>query len=229
LYLVADQDFDLTTDLVLRVNRAYEETSSHLLYVLNHKYKLKNHLFTLRKFFLLGQGDFARHLLDGLRSDLNKPAKNLSRHDLQGAFGCAVQNFNLQSEADHLLLLDFRILQHNKGDLGWNVFTLDCHAQPPLSTIITPQVKNVYMQVFMFLWRSKRVEHNLIEVWKKSMEFTRRLSALTELKGFLQNFEKYFQIVFLPNTTSFVWFAATFKSTELIVYRCTSSMSFFNC
>jgi len=53
--------------LKLRVDRAYEATSSHLLTVLNDRYKMLTHLHALRKFLLLGQGDFIRHLLDLLQ------------------------------------------------------------------------------------------------------------------------------------------------------------------
>ncbi len=41
-----------------------KETSLHLLDVLNNKYKFMEHLKAMRRYLLLGQGDFIRHLMD---------------------------------------------------------------------------------------------------------------------------------------------------------------------
>ena len=49
--------------------------------------------------------------------------------------------------------------------------------------LLSPKVINDYLKLFMFLWRAKRVRHNLTIMWSKSMEFTRKLSEIRELKG----------------------------------------------
>lgn len=41
-----------------------KETSRHLLDVLYNKYKFMEHLKAMRRYLLLGQGDFIRHLMD---------------------------------------------------------------------------------------------------------------------------------------------------------------------
>ncbi len=41
-----------------------KETSAHLLHVLYTKYQLVEHLKAMRRYLLLGQGDFIRHLMD---------------------------------------------------------------------------------------------------------------------------------------------------------------------
>ena len=48
------------------VDIEYRKTSSRVIDVLNRKFKLKKHLHMLRKFLLLGQGDFIRHLMDSI-------------------------------------------------------------------------------------------------------------------------------------------------------------------
>ena len=58
---------NIEKELIPRINQAYKATGSHLLQVLNEKYKLHEHLNAMRKYFLLGQGDFIRHLLDYLQ------------------------------------------------------------------------------------------------------------------------------------------------------------------
>lgn len=47
---------------------AYFDTSKYLLDVLNRNYLLLEHLQAMRRYLLLGQGDFIRHLMDLLKS-----------------------------------------------------------------------------------------------------------------------------------------------------------------
>lgn len=46
------------------IDMAYSETSSSLIDILMKKYKLMDHFNALRRYLLLGQGDFIRHLMD---------------------------------------------------------------------------------------------------------------------------------------------------------------------
>ena len=46
------------------IDTAYVETSSVLIEILMKKYKLLDHFNSLRRYLLLGQGDFIRHLMD---------------------------------------------------------------------------------------------------------------------------------------------------------------------
>ena len=46
------------------IDSAYIDTSSTLLEILMKKYKLLEHFNSLRRYLLLGQGDFIRHLMD---------------------------------------------------------------------------------------------------------------------------------------------------------------------
>lgn len=57
-----DQKKDLQFQEMIDV--AYLETSSSLMSILMKKYKLMDHFNALRRYLLLGQGDFIRHLMD---------------------------------------------------------------------------------------------------------------------------------------------------------------------
>lgn len=46
------------------LENVYKETSLRVLNLLKNKYKLNEHLQSLRRYLLLGQGDFIRHLLE---------------------------------------------------------------------------------------------------------------------------------------------------------------------
>lgn len=53
-----------------KIDSAYLDTSKYLLDVLNRSYLLLEHLQAMRRYLLLGQGDFIRHLMDLLKSAL---------------------------------------------------------------------------------------------------------------------------------------------------------------
>ena len=46
------------------IDSAYIDTSNTLIEILMKKYKLLDHFNSLRRYLLLGQGDFIRHLMD---------------------------------------------------------------------------------------------------------------------------------------------------------------------
>lgn len=46
------------------MDKVYRETSLRVLDLLKNKYRLFEHLQSLRRYLLLGQGDFIRHLLE---------------------------------------------------------------------------------------------------------------------------------------------------------------------
>lgn len=50
-----------------KIDVAYFDTSKYLLDVLNRNYLLLEHLQAMRRYLLLGQGDFIRHLMDLLK------------------------------------------------------------------------------------------------------------------------------------------------------------------
>uniref|UniRef100_A0A4W4HBP7 Gamma-tubulin complex component n=1 Tax=Electrophorus electricus TaxID=8005 RepID=A0A4W4HBP7_ELEEL len=58
---------DLEGAFQSKIDAAYFETSKYLLDVLNKNYQLLEHLQAMRRYLLLGQGDFIRHLMDLLK------------------------------------------------------------------------------------------------------------------------------------------------------------------
>lgn len=166
-----DSSLNFGNELQERVDEAYLATSRCLLDVLNRRYKLMTHLSAIRKFLLLGQGDFVRHLLDLVHDDLAKPANQLYRHNLNGLVETALRATNAQFEdQDVQTRLDIRLLEINPGDTGWDVFSLDYHVDQPLNTVVTPEIMLFYLRIFNFLWRARRMEHNLAQIWTDTME-----------------------------------------------------------
>ncbi|KAF0380096.1 Gamma-tubulin complex component 3 [Gigaspora margarita] len=165
------------------IDATYTVTSQRLLNILFTKYKLKEHFTALKRYLLLGQGDFIQHLMAQLGPGLSKPANTLYRHNLTGTLESAIRASNAQyDDPDILRRLDVRLLEVSFGEAGWDVFSLDYHVDSPINTIFTPHAMQQYLKLFNFLWRLKRVEHDLSSAWRRNMTNARSLYQIEELK-----------------------------------------------
>jgi gamma-tubulin complex component 3 len=63
-------------------------------------------------------------------------------------------------------------------DAGWDVFSLTYHVDSPINTVFTDDNMTMYLRLFHFLWRLKRVEYTLTETWMRQMTSRRYLSTL---------------------------------------------------
>lgn len=59
------------------IDATYRETSKQLIELLKQKYKLMDHLRALKRYLLLGQGDFIQYLMDTLGYKIAKERKRL--------------------------------------------------------------------------------------------------------------------------------------------------------
>ncbi|XP_033957275.1 gamma-tubulin complex component 3 [Pseudochaenichthys georgianus] len=169
-----------------KIDAAYFDTSKYLLDVLNRNYLLLEHLQAMRRYLLLGQGDFIRHLMDLLKPELVRPATTLYQHNLTGILETAVRATNAQYDnAEILKRLDVRLLEVSPGDTGWDVFSLDYHVDGPIATVFTRECMGHYLRVFNFLWRAKRMEYTLTDIWKGQMCNAKLLKSMPELSGVL--------------------------------------------
>ncbi|KFM81812.1 Gamma-tubulin complex component 3, partial [Stegodyphus mimosarum] len=158
------QERDGNFEKILEKN--YVKTNKIVLQVLNDKYHLMDHLLAMRNYFLLGQGDFIRHLMDLLNADLGKPVKYVDNLNLYGLLESAIRATNVQFHNPEVLQrLDVRLLDVSViGDTGWDVFTLDYHTEGPIGTIFTSHSMNCYRRLFTALWRAKRMEFILNKI-----------------------------------------------------------------
>jgi len=181
--------FALHDNRVLRpiVEEVYQVVSKRLLEIFFQKYKFVEHLHAIRRYLLLGQGDFIRHLMDVLHEDLARPASSLFLHNLTSILETAVRATNAQYDSqDMLARLDVQLFEMSPGDVGWDVFTLIYRSDGPISTVVTPSATKQYLKIFNFLWRAKRMEFVLSQVWSKQMTFSRSLSQVKEMQGALK-------------------------------------------
>ncbi|KAF0304775.1 Gamma-tubulin complex component 3 [Amphibalanus amphitrite] len=170
-----------TGELSTTITSVYRETARHVLDTMCQKYQFLENLQAIRRYLLLGQGDFIRHLLELIEPELCKPATTLYPHNLNGILESAIRATNAQyEEADVLKRLDVMLLSVSPGDTGWDVFSLDYHTDGPIRTIFTPHCMTNYLMLFNALWRAKRMEFVLSGVWKRQTLLAKMTRSLTE-------------------------------------------------
>ncbi|KYG43565.1 hypothetical protein M433DRAFT_156562 [Acidomyces richmondensis BFW] len=157
-----------TATLSTSIDEAYKTVMAWLMRLMETKFSLFSHLSALKKYLLLGQGDFIALLMESLASNLDRPANSQYRHTLTAQLEHAIRNSNAQfDDADVLRRLDARMLELSHGEIGWDVFTLEYRVDSPLDVIVTPWASKQYLKVFNFLWRVKRVEFALSTTWRR--------------------------------------------------------------
>ena len=70
------------------------------------------------------------------------------------------------------------IVQVSPGDTGWDVFSLEYHVSGHIRTVFTSECMMMYLRVFNFLWRAKRMEYILAVIWKEQMANAKLLRSL---------------------------------------------------
>ena len=112
----------------------------------------------------MGQGEFIHNLMDNLSRELDQPAHLIYKHNLIGIIEGALRSSNTQYlNPDILNRVSVRLLEGG-GD-GWDIFSLDYVIDAPLSTLLSPDAMKSYLRIFNFLWRIKRVDYSLNQVW----------------------------------------------------------------
>ena len=155
------------------VNKIANYTDTKLLYMMNSSFNLNVHLLALKKFMLLGQGDFVTCLMDSVGPELKKRANQLYRHNLTGMLEVALRSSNAQFESTSVLdRIGVRLLDAQSGDTGWEVFALDYAVDSPLNAVVHTDAISKYRLAFSMLWKLKRVEWTLSGAWKQLMTLT---------------------------------------------------------
>ncbi|THC99924.1 hypothetical protein EYZ11_000622 [Aspergillus tanneri] len=163
-----------TASLETSIDEAYKTTMARLIHLMDEKFKLFDHLKALKKYLLLGQGDFIALLMESLASNLDRPANSQYRHTLTAQLEHAIRASNAQYDSpDVLRRLDARMLELSHGEIGWDCFTLEYKIDAPVDVVITPWGSTQYLKVFNFLWRVKRVEFALGSIWRRCMTGSR--------------------------------------------------------
>lgn len=164
------------------INDAAAAIDKHLLNAMFTKYSLVKHCNALKRYLLLGQGDFIQTLMDLLGPDLGNKAGEMSEYQLNGSLDAAIRASNAQfDDADILDRLRVKLAKPTAMETGWDVFILWYDVKEPLSSVITGQAMSGYLRLFRLLWTLKRVEHTLNRVWQVMSGIQRQLATIQGL------------------------------------------------
>ncbi|XP_018331578.1 gamma-tubulin complex component 3 [Agrilus planipennis] len=172
-----EQSIDLHSNL----ENAYCQTSLRVLNMLKDKFRLMEHLQAFRRYLLLGQGDFIRHLLELLAPELSRTAAELYGHTLTAILESAIRTTNAQYEEEDILKrINVGFMNHSHGDSGWDVFTLVYFLDGPMASIFEPAMAD-YKGLFGSLWKAKRMEFVLSNMRKQQISIAKLFKNMKEL------------------------------------------------
>lgn len=161
------------------IDQVYLNTSQKVLEIAMGQYRLMEHLHSMRKYLLLGQGDFIGLLMENLKDELDRPAKDLYQHALFSIVASSIRATLQIDESEVLKHLDVKLVHAIDGDKGWDIFTLQYTVHGPLATILEPNMGK-YQELFKPLWKAKHVEFVLNNIWKEQMLNSKTLRSLTK-------------------------------------------------
>jgi gamma-tubulin complex component 3 len=171
--------FGNDTKLHELIDQVYFNTSQKVLEIAMGPYRLMEHLFSMRKYLLLGQGDFITLLMENLKDELDRPAKDLYQHALFSIVASSIRATSQIDESEVLKHLDVKLVHAIDGDKGWDIFTLQYTVHGPLATILEPNMGK-YQELFKPLWKAKHVEFVLSNIWKEQMLNSKILRSLKD-------------------------------------------------
>ncbi|XP_076900942.1 gamma-tubulin complex component 3-like [Bidens hawaiensis] len=149
------------------VAEAEKRIDKHLMHTIFTRYKFKDHCLAIKRYILLGQGDFVQYLMEIVGPVLSEPAKTISKIHLSGLLEKAILSSGAQyDDRDVLDRLKVKMMPHRGNDTGWDVFRLDYAVQVPLNTVFTESIMSSYLKIFSFLWKIRRVEYSILGAWK---------------------------------------------------------------
>lgn len=170
-------------NLSASIDTAYQTTMSRLTYLMSTKFLLFTHMNALKKYLLLGQGDFIDLLVESLAPNLDRPAHSQYRHNLTAQLEHAIRHSNAQYDDPEVLRrLDARMIELSRNDTGWECFTLEYKVSPPCDVVITQWANTQYLKIFNVMLRVKRVEYSLNTTWRKCMTGARGVLSTVDDK-----------------------------------------------
>ena len=194
------------------VGSVFRVINEEVVKVLREEFKISIHFRFIKRFMLLGQGDFHHSLMEQLLEVLDEKPGKIFKHNLRTILENAIRNSNFQYEEEEFLnLFDINFQDSQPLDVGWDVFVLDYVIQPPLSTVLTLWCSECYLKVFKFLFSVKRAEFMLnqyqnnrlfVAVENKNLEkCVHEISVLrSAFRHFINNFWAYLMIECVEST-----------------------------
>ncbi|XP_065207167.1 gamma-tubulin complex component 2-like isoform X2 [Planococcus citri] len=183
-------------EFVQSIEAAYNFASDTLLNLLLNEYDILNRLKSVKRFFLIEQGDFISITMDLCEEELSKPVTEIMSTRLTSLMELAIRtcscaktdpyknDISIETVSEDFVLQVFRINAINtkkekelmrknpeKDLIGLDVVTLHLNTAWPVSLIFNEKVIGCYQILFRFLLYCKYVERLLCKVWICDQQF----------------------------------------------------------
>ncbi|KAL3787606.1 hypothetical protein ACHAW5_005994 [Stephanodiscus triporus] len=186
---------------------------SHILDSLEKKHHMMQHLLALKHFMFLGQGDFVSTFVESLNQEFSGRTSIAGIYDhtlsslLEGSLRATtarfLPNFVLGNLGAKLMLdkhdsnrywmgppptakeVDMKPWKDNEASIQdpWDSIYLEYQINSPLDAIVHATAMETYHQVFLFLFRLKRVEWMLNNSWRQSTALNHAILIETKAGG----------------------------------------------
>ncbi|CAL5229384.1 g12698 [Coccomyxa viridis] len=138
----------------------------HVMTTMLEKHGFAAHCNAIKRYLLLGQGDFVAALIEGMNQDLGKDVADISVYSLNSALDTAARASSAQyDDPDVIARLQIRLEESVGTETGWEVFGIKYTVHEPLSTVLNQVAEGSYQAVASLLWKLKRAEHSLSAAW----------------------------------------------------------------
>lgn len=194
--------FEYSSERVSRIRSTLHEGArlvhSHILSSLHKQYSLFQHLFALKQFLLLGQGDFYASLMNSIHEHITEGG--VFRHTLASLVETSLRNTNASEfPRDVLSRLQVDVVKSDAEDGSiWDTLILRYQVPDPLSVIVTPFANQEYEMLFRFLFGLRKVEFLLNSTWRQSAVLQHALQSAAQHNGLtVSNSSGYAQAIVL--------------------------------
>ncbi|KAK4476105.1 hypothetical protein MN116_001327 [Schistosoma mekongi] len=184
--VVYDKEHSVFLD---KIDQAHLYASNLLLKLMLQQKDLKEHLKSVKRFFLLDQGDFIVHFMDAAAAELRKNSEVVSHLRLSSLLELALRTSTANADPfkDNLMVVIFQfdlisqillVLRAGSEDepgnvlpiedknlSGFEAFCLDYRVGWPIDLVLNRQVMDRYQMLFRHLLYCKHVERLLCNSW----------------------------------------------------------------
>ena len=169
------------------LGRIAETVNRHILSSLREQHNLRLHLYSLKQFLLLGQGDFVANLTEALHHEFedHKGIVGIYRHSLSAIVEGALRSSNalslpeeclerlqveLRLKADDTVNYKFGPDKESQNDKRtvWDIFQLDYTLPDPVLAVVEPHIMDDYRSLFGHLFGLRKIEYYLNYTWRQS-------------------------------------------------------------
>ncbi|XP_050077182.1 gamma-tubulin complex component 4 homolog [Anopheles maculipalpis] len=189
------------------VDEIKEQVTKHMSMIVIEKADLERQLRLMKDFFLLGRGELFSEFLtqtQSLKLLIGKEINDGTTRDLNRALQLAANSINVGEDIDQFSFelpgkdeVEDSFCYETKSAVGH--IMLKYRVKWPLHLLFSPRILERYNEMFRFLLRIKKIQHDLLQIWSYQRE--RRMkhnSEVVQLRNklmfLINNLQYYLQV-----------------------------------